>query len=186
MLLLVLVAIISAFIMPPSIWFLNLAISAIVGPMSFVLIIGAFLVRRTTWQGALAGGLTSSGLALLFTAVLTGFNNQYPWMVWGTLQRAWPSWLHSQFFTYPIGILIYFWVNHRLPPMRPEHIERFFSAAKTAECVQKFGFDRPYLVITKDLLEEVKGFEIKSFGRELRLYGPQEELKGIAAKYGLK
>ncbi len=186
LLILVVVAMISAFIMPPSIWFLNLAISAIVGPMSFVLIIGAFLVRRTTWQGALAGGLISSGLALLFTAILTGFNNQYPWMIWEALRSVWPPWLHSQFFTYPIGIMAFLWINHRLPPMRPEQIERFFSAVKTAEYVKKFAFDRSYSIVKRDILDEAQGFEVRSFGKELRLYGPEEGLRKFAAKHNLR
>ena len=124
--LLVVVAIVSTFYMPPSIWFLQIAITAFVGPISFVLIIGTFHIKRASWQGAVAGGLVSSLLALFFTSVLTGFNGQYPWMIMEVLKSNWPAWLHHQFFTYPIGMLIFFWVNSLIPPQRPEHLERFF------------------------------------------------------------
>ena len=76
---LVVTAMISAFALPPSIWFLQIAISAFVGPLMFIVAIGAFLVKRATWQGAITGGLVASFLALFFTAARTGFHGQYEW-----------------------------------------------------------------------------------------------------------
>lgn len=187
------VAMVSAFLMPPSIWFLQIAIVAIQGPLFFVLVLGAFWSKRATWKGALAGGLTSTGLALLFTVILTGFEGQYPGLIWEPLVRVWPGWLKHQFITYPIGIALFFLVNKLTPPQRPEHLERFFSAKETEAYVKRYGFDRPYVVINKaikvekanELAKAINAFEKRKYEKEVRVYGEAPELKAFAEHFSL-
>ena len=194
LMLLMAVAMISAFFMPDSIWFLNIAVSAIQGPLLFILVLGAFWSKRATWKGALAGGLISSGIALLFTVLLTGFEGQYPWLICQPLANVWPGWLKHQFITYPIGIAIFFLVNKTTPPQRPEHLERFFSATETERYVKKYGFDKSYVVLEKasrlqygnELTEAAKAFEMRNYGKETRVYGADGKLRTFAEQFNLR
>lgn len=185
---LVLTAVVGAFAMPESIWFLQIAIGSIVGPISFVLIVGAFLVRRSTRQGALAGGIAGSFLALLFTALLTGFRGQYTWMIWPWLEAHWPDWLHSQFFTYPIGLAVFFIVSRRSPPERPEHLERLFTAEQTMRYAETYGFTEPYVILPEDSVEGARrfGLTVMRFGRARRAHGPEDALHRFAESEGLR
>lgn len=40
---------------------------------------------------------------------------------------------------------IFFWVNHKISPMRPEHMERLFSKKETQDYSRQGGFDKPYV-----------------------------------------
>lgn len=183
--LLAVASLIAVFYMPQSIWFLEIAVAEVIGPILFVYMIGAFLVRRATWQGAIAGGATGSLLALFLTACLTGFEGQYPRMIVPALQANWPDWLHQQFLTYPIGMAVFFCVSYLTPPQRPEHIERLFSTGETMDYVQKYGFDRPYLVVPEAPLS-LEGLEIQCYRSQRRAYGPERSLRDLARRLGLK
>jgi len=189
---LVVVAIVSSFFLPKSIWFLQIAISEFVGPMSFILIFGAFLVKRATWQGAVCGALSASGLALLYVLLATGLRGQYPALIWPAFQAIFPSWFESQFVTYPLGLAIFYLVNRQFAPQRPEHMERFFSTEVVAQYVKKHAFDRPYLAVTRHHdLSPFSGakFTIRKWRDELRIYaaaGEEDGLQVLAQTSGAK
>ncbi|MDF1564809.1 MAG: sodium:solute symporter family protein [Deltaproteobacteria bacterium] len=185
LLILVVTAISASFVLPDSIWFLQIAVSEFVGPMSFILVFGAFLVKRATWQGALSGALVAAFLALVYVILATGFRGQYEWMIWPAFKAAFPDWFESQFFTYPIGLIIFWLVNSRFAPQRPEHLERFFTTQQTTAYVQRHGFDRPYVLVPRGTkLEE--GLEVKPYADETRVYGEPGRLAALAEEHGTR
>jgi len=186
LLIIVLIAAVTAFALPPSIWFIDLAFKSVIGPLMFVMAIAVFLVKRATWQGAIIGALTAGCIAFFLSAVRTGFYGQYEWMKCAIIIEHWPSWLHSQFFTYPLGLLMFFVISRLQAPQRPEHLERFFSLKQVAEYVLKYGFDRPYVTIKGSIPEELKQYEIKKYRNQTRIYAEEEDLKKLAEQYSLK
>jgi Na+/proline symporter len=184
--LLVLIALVSGFRMPDSIWFLQISVTAIQGPLMLVLIMGAFWSKRATKKGAFAGCLISSSLAILLEVFLTGFQGQYPQLILEPLARVWPSWLHHQFITYPLGVGVFMLVNHTQAPERPEHMERFFSAKITKDYVKKYGFDKPYVIADRTARQNIVNFELKKYGKETRIYGEPARLKKLAEGAGGK
>ncbi len=182
---LVVVAIVASFFLPKSIWFLQIAITEFVGPMSFILIVGAYLVKRATWQGAMSGALIASGLALTYVMLATGLRGQYEWMIWPAFRDAFPGWFESQFVTYPLGLAIFFWVNHLFAPQRPEHMERLFSSEQTLAYARKHGFDRAYLRVdrTADLAQAAgPNVTIQRWLDEVRIHGDREVLAELNAR----